>query len=64
MAHTAISSVREPKIEPADTIFVAKKTIINTTSPMPISIGASAKNTPAPVATPLPPLKPRKTVYV
>ena len=42
----------------ADTIRVPSTTPSQTTKPMPTASGASARKTPAEVATPLPPLKP------
>ena len=51
-------------IEPKDTYFVINTTIANTNNAPETVKGLRAKNTPADVATPFPPLKDRKHVKV
>ena len=62
-SHQAISG-NEPaaRIDANETYRLASTTIVKTASVPAVASGEIARNAPQPVATPLPPLNPRKTV--
>jgi hypothetical protein len=57
--HAATGRVTDDRIEPSDTILHTRTVARNTASAAPNAAGARTRNTPAPVATPLPP-RPRR----
>src|SRR5262245_65069079 len=60
----ATASETAPSIEPSETYRVVASVTANTASATPVARGASGRNAPAPVATPLPPLNPSHTGYL
>jgi len=62
ITNSEIKRVRAPNIEPRDTNLLIQTVRMKTNKEIATGIGTSAIKTPADVATPLPPLKFKKTV--
>src|SRR5262249_47410570 len=60
---SAVANAIAPNTEPSDTKRVAATVATHTRTKIPNAVGASASNTPAVVATPLPPRNPAKQVH-